>query len=78
MVEAGFIEKRPDASDQRLARLYPTQKARDHFDSVRAAVHRRMTEVLSALSDDQMKAVLDGLVILRTALKQETSQPDRS
>lgn len=79
MVEMGFIEKRADPSDQRLARLYPTPKAGKHFETMHAAVHARLSEVISALSEEQVNAVVEGLTILKTALRQEKiSQSDRS
>jgi DNA-binding MarR family transcriptional regulator len=79
MVEAGFIEKRADPDDQRLVRLYPTRMAQEHFETMHAAVHERLTKVLAVLSDDQMRAVIEGLTILRAALRQEiTSSSDRS
>ena len=79
MVEMGFIEKRADPADQRLVRLHPTSMAKEHFEVMHAAVQARLNEVLSALSEEQMRAVVEGLTILRAALKQEmTSQSDRS
>jgi DNA-binding MarR family transcriptional regulator len=78
MVQAGFIERGADPDDQRLVRLYPTAKAKEHFEAVREAVHSRMKEVLSVIPDEQMQAIIEGLTLLRSVLRQETTQPDRS
>lgn len=78
MLEAGFIEKRPDPSDQRLVRLYPTAKAREHFDDMHARVHARMLEVLSVLSKQQVDSVLESLALLKAALGAHAAEPDRS
>ena len=78
MVETGLVEKRPDDSDQRLVRLYPTPAAKEHFETLHAKVQERMAEVLSVLSDEQIDAVLESFAILRTALQSQASKPDRS
>jgi len=78
MVRAGFIERRTDPNDQRLVRLYPTEKAKEHFKAVHEAFHRRMKEVLSVLSEEQMQAIIEGLTLLQNVLRQETGQADRS
>lgn len=78
MVETGLVEKRPDESDQRLVRLYPTPEAKGHFEAMHARIHARMAEVLAVLSKEQVDGVLESLTLLRTALQSEASQPDRS
>ncbi len=74
MVRAGLIEKRSDPSDQRLTRLYPTEAACEQFEGIKAAWDSKMTEALSVLSQEQMSDVIEGLKILRTALRQATSK----
>ncbi len=76
LASAGLLEKRGDPDDQRLVRIYPTEKADAHFHAVHAAVRAKLAEVGAALSSEQLDAVISSLQALENAVKDAlTRQP---
>jgi DNA-binding MarR family transcriptional regulator len=68
LVEQGIVEKRPDMSDQRLVRLYTTDKATQHFGPMRAEIRQRLSALVSRLPEEKVDSVVDGLLALKSVL----------
>jgi len=64
MEEAGLVERRPDAGDLRLARVYLTDKGRAKERELQAVTAELVNETLGALSEDdrcELTRLLDEL-----------------
>lgn len=59
--EKGFVERRTDSEDKRVTRVYPTQKAIDVFDEVRAVQKEWNLLILSCVSEEE-RTVLEQLL----------------
>ena len=58
---AGLVERRPDASDRRVHRLYLSQKARPILDEMVVLANQVQDEALKGLTDadrEQLKSIL--------------------
>lgn len=64
----GFVEKRPDSSDQRLVRVYATQLASDQLAELQARIRRRYAELIEPVPEEKQEALIDGLQVLQAAL----------
>jgi len=64
----GFVEKRPDPSDQRLVRLHTTERAAQHFGPMRAEIRQRLAELVALLPEEKVDSVVDGLQALKAVL----------
>jgi DNA-binding MarR family transcriptional regulator len=62
MEEGGWIERRPDTTDRRVRNVYPTDRTRQIFNSIRAMAGEIYAEALAGLSQQQQQAVLEGLL----------------
>ena len=67
--EVGFLEKRPDPSDQRLVRIHATEQAEMRFREMQTAMRHRLSAVISSLPDQKVDAIIDGLKALHAALE---------
>ncbi|MGE4557731.1 MAG: MarR family winged helix-turn-helix transcriptional regulator [Desulfovibrionaceae bacterium] len=53
LVQAGLVERRPDAQDRRSIRVVLTEAGKSHFEA-HHRLHRRLTEeIICALSDEE-------------------------
>ena len=71
LTQAGVLEKHPDPSDRRLIRVYVTGQAEAHFKEAQELIKERLADALGDLPPDQMESIVDGLRVLRSALKGE-------
>ena len=69
LVGQGFLEKRNDANDQRLVRLYLTEEAHSQLCEMRAIMDQRLSKVLSVLPREKVDCLLDALSMLKEALE---------
>ncbi|MGE5485915.1 MAG: MarR family winged helix-turn-helix transcriptional regulator [Ignavibacteriales bacterium] len=76
LAEQGFLEKRPDPSDQRLVRIYATEKAERRSRQVEAAIREGLLTALSGLPSDRVEGVIDGLRVLHEALARGKREDD--
>lgn len=51
MEEAGWLERRPDAEDRRVRRVYPTERTRAVYGRVRGMAHEVYGEALAGIPD---------------------------
>ncbi len=61
VLAAGLVERRPDASDRRVHRLYLSQKARPILDEMVVLANQVQDEALKGLTDadrEQLKSIL--------------------
>lgn len=71
LCELGLLEKRPDPSDQRLVRMYATEKARAQLHELRSAVRARLSAAAAELPEEVLAALVDGLQLFRSALAKQ-------
>lgn len=71
LVTLGCVERRPDAADQRLTRLYVTDAANEIAAELAAFAEQAWAAALSGLSDEDLEKVAAGLHILLAALSDE-------
>lgn len=72
----GLLEKCQDSSDQRLVHIYATAKAQTEFKQIRESLRKRFSAAVSALPDEKVEAIIDGLRSLRIAFEQAESGVD--
>jgi MarR family transcriptional regulator, transcriptional regulator for hemolysin len=70
MEEAGWVERRPDASDRRVHRLYITERARPVMAQLEAVSNALIVEASAGLSPDQFEELLDLLTRIRSNLSE--------
>ena len=75
LCELGLLEKRPDPADQRLVRMYATEKARAQLNEMRSAVRARLSAAAAELPDEKLDAMVDGLQLFRAALAKQKRMP---
>jgi len=62
MERAGWIERRRDASDQRIVRVYLTEKARTFHEEARASFRELDHEMGSALTEKEQETLRQSLL----------------
>jgi len=70
LVEMGFVEKRSDPSDQRLSRLFATDKAKAHFHRMLNEVLKSVSAAISGLPDEQLDLIIESLEALKMAVQE--------
>src|ERR1051325_1617347 len=68
LVEHGFVERREDPHDRRIARLLATPTGRTAREQLVSGKGDLMREALSRLTDDQLELVTRAFGVLRTSL----------
>jgi DNA-binding MarR family transcriptional regulator len=76
LVARDLVEKRPDPRDKRMALLYPTAKSLGHRAAIEDELSSSVAEVLTALSDEQVSALLRAVPAMR-ALNDAVANFDR-
>lgn len=71
LCELGLLEKRPDPSDQRLVRLYATEKAQEQLREMRSVMRARLAAAAAGLPKEKLDAMIDGLQLFRAALDRQ-------
>lgn len=81
MEEAGWIERRADASDRRVRMIFPTPKARQAYAQVKSLAGEVYEEALTGMSGDDRRFLIQGLRTLvdnlsddETALCKQTNK----
>ena len=76
LCEMGFVERCEDPVDQRLVRLHPSVRAREHLERVQAAVVHRLSSAVSSLPPETLAAMIAGLQALLNALETDSGSGD--
>lgn len=66
----GWAEKRADATDQRIIRLYLTPPAVLHLEQIRKDIRAKMNELVLGISEEQAQNLISGLEEMKLALGQ--------
>ena len=81
MEEAGWIERRADASDRRVRTIFPTPKARQAYAQVKSLAGEVYEEALTGMSGEDRRFLIQGLRTLvdnlsddETALCRQTNK----
>jgi DNA-binding MarR family transcriptional regulator len=81
MEEAGWIERRADASDRRVRMIFPTPKARQAYAQVKSLAGEVYEEALTGMSGEDRRILIQGLRTLvdnlsddETALCRQTNR----
>jgi DNA-binding MarR family transcriptional regulator len=69
LLEKGYIEKRPDADDHRLMRVYMTQASSELMAELEGKVKAVWDKIVCEVPEEQVAPALNGLQILLTALE---------
>lgn len=67
MSQRGLIEKRQDPDDQRLVRIYLTERAAEEMQKMREEIRRRLMEVVTILPDEQVAQIISALQLFKEA-----------
>lgn len=62
MQEAGWIERRTDASDRRVRMIFPTAKASDAYAQVKSLAGEVYAQALAGLSQEERRLLVKGLL----------------
>ena len=68
--QRGWVEIQADASDHRLLRLFLTQSATKLMEVVGAAIRKRLSDLLSGLSEARTTEIITSLQDIQNALEQ--------
>jgi DNA-binding MarR family transcriptional regulator len=68
MEAAGFVERRPDANDGRIRRIYLTKAGAKMVSKIRASVDKIETEILAGVTEEQLNQAAGTLRILKRTL----------
>jgi DNA-binding MarR family transcriptional regulator len=71
LADSQLVEKRTDQRDQRVVRIFPTQRSCQLFSQIDAVLQRRVDAALDTLSSEQENGLLVGLQALQTAISQD-------
>jgi DNA-binding MarR family transcriptional regulator len=81
MEEAGWIERRTDASDRRVRMIFPTPRARQAYAQVKSLAGEVYEEALTGMSGEDRRILIQGLRTLvdnlsddETALCRQTNK----
>jgi DNA-binding MarR family transcriptional regulator len=81
MEEAGWIERRADASDRRVRMIFPTPRARQAYAQVKSLAGEVYEEALTGMSGEDRRILIQGLRTLvdnlsddETALCRQTNK----
>lgn len=75
MEKAGLIERRPDESDSRMTRLYPTDYGREQFESSKRIIEEFIAYSFGGLSDRELMVFRGLLSKVSARLSQYRAQP---
>ena len=68
METAGFVERRPDATDGRIRRIHLTKAGAKMVSKIRSSVDTIETEILAGVSEEQLNQAAETLRILKRTL----------
>ncbi len=71
MERAGFVERRPDAEDQRVSRVYLTDAGRNIRDAVEGALRQLEEQTFAGFSQEERTLLSQFLLRIRNNLMQE-------
>ncbi|MBL4721556.1 MAG: MarR family transcriptional regulator [Alphaproteobacteria bacterium] len=74
---AGWVERRSDAKDRRVRRLFLTAAARPTLDDMMQIVTDMHDEALSGLSSEELNRLMTSLTIIKGNLIEMTTNPDQ-
>ena len=75
MEEAGWVERRPDAADRRVHRLYTTERARPMLKQIETIGRDVLEEILIGISEDERETMMDLLSRIRGNLSERSPRP---
>jgi DNA-binding MarR family transcriptional regulator len=67
MESRGLVERRRDAGDRRVVLVVPTDAAQAVLGDIDTRRRQALTKILSMLTDEELRGLLDGLRALRAA-----------
>jgi len=68
MEAAGFVERRPDAADGRIRRIFLTKAGAKLVTRIRSNVDKIETEILASITEDQLNQAAETLRTLKRTL----------
>ena len=74
MEEAGWVERRADAADRRVHRLYTTERARPVLKQLETIGREVLEEILIGISEDEREQMIDLLLRIRGNLSDRNAR----
>lgn len=72
MESSGFVSRSPDPQDQRVSRVYLTDKGRELCQTVRAAFASMEQKYFGALTPEDKEKMKEGLTLVRDRLLEQS------
>ena len=69
MEKAGYIDRRPDRSDQRISRIYPTEQGRLLAEESQKRVGAYFDRILAGVEPEEFRTMMHSLEIFRDNLR---------
>lgn len=76
LVEAGYLQRRPDPDDRRVVRLDPTPRTLEWADGMARSFQARSAEVTAQLSDSELRHLAIGTAAVRRVLERQIPLPE--
>jgi DNA-binding MarR family transcriptional regulator len=64
----GYVEKRPDPTDQRVLRIHPTPEVSGGLEPLRSEIRQRLARRLAALPEDEISGLIKAVHTLQSIL----------
>jgi DNA-binding MarR family transcriptional regulator len=74
LVQQGYFEKRPDPADQRLVRLYLTERAAQIKAQLEGQLLSVLNGIISEVPEHEVEQIVHGLRLLRSALQKSNEK----
>jgi len=74
LTRSGFLKKQSDCHDQRLVRVYPTERARTAHDEISNAIRSEVSRALAELSQDEIGRLTEALKSLNAVLSRSRAR----
>ncbi|MFC1539361.1 MarR family winged helix-turn-helix transcriptional regulator [Candidatus Latescibacterota bacterium] len=78
MEKAGFVKRLPDPEDRRINYIEMTEKGKETLDNADRVYHKRLDEIMSALSESDNQKIIKLLEIIRKQLWNENMVENKS
>lgn len=70
----GYVEKRPDPSDQRVVRIHPTSVVATGLDPLRSEIRRRLAQRFESMPPEMVAELISAVKTLQIAMEQDVNR----
>jgi len=76
LVQRGLVDRRERPEERRHVVLSLTQAGSEYLQQVRQTTRSHIAKMFASLSEEQLRCIVEGLVVLSDAITEKASQPD--